>query len=326
MISAASVAERQIGRRADAGALERGARADDGAADCGRAELTGLHGGRRMGPPRRVMSAGLRLSYPLVFTSVMARAAQGGHGRAQQVGQHPTPRTRAGVAPRAAWADAAGRRAWRTCSYEGYGPGGGAVMVECRHRRPPRARLPEVRHAFALHGGNLGADGSVSYLFNTVGLMTYPPGTDEEQLMQVALEAGAEDVVPNADTSVEVLADPLEFDTRARDAHAPRLHAGDARRSPAGRRPRWNCGRGGAAHGAAARGARGAGRSTGRVLECRDIGRGPGAHLIRAHARRARSRPSSVRILGPRSGLAAYRLRCHRMPWHASWCTSHTAA
>ena len=71
----------------------------------------------------------------------------------------------------------------------------------------------QVRHAFARHGGNLGADGSVSYLFNTVGLMTYPPGTDEEALMRVALEAGAEDVVPSADHCVEVLADPLEFDT-----------------------------------------------------------------------------------------------------------------
>ena len=70
-----------------------------------------------------------------------------------------------------------------------------------------------MRRAFVQHGGQLGADGSVSYLFNTVGLMTYPPGTDEERLMQVALEAGAEDVVPNADTSMEVLADPLEFAT-----------------------------------------------------------------------------------------------------------------
>ena len=96
--------------------------------------------------------------------------------------------------------------------YEGYGPGGGAVMVECLTADRPGAAA-KVRHAFALHGGNLGADGSVSYLFNTVGLMTYPPGTDEEQLMQVALEAGAEDVVPNADTSVEVLADPLELDS-----------------------------------------------------------------------------------------------------------------
>ena len=70
-----------------------------------------------------------------------------------------------------------------------------------------------MRHAFAEHGGNIGADGSVAYLFNTVGLMAYPPGTDEEELMQVALEAGAEDVVPHADRSVEVLADPLELES-----------------------------------------------------------------------------------------------------------------
>ena len=96
--------------------------------------------------------------------------------------------------------------------YEGYGPGGAAVMVMCLTGDRSRTGA-QVRHAFAAHGGNLGADGSVAYLFNTVGLMTYPPGTDEERLMQVALEAGAEDVVPNADTSVEVLADPLELDS-----------------------------------------------------------------------------------------------------------------
>jgi transcriptional/translational regulatory protein YebC/TACO1 len=85
-------------------------------------------------------------------------------------------------------------------------------MVECI--TTDRKRMgAEVRRAFLQHGGQLGADGSVSYLFNTVGLLTYPPGTDEERLMQVALEAGAEDVVPSADTSVEVLADPLEFAT-----------------------------------------------------------------------------------------------------------------
>jgi len=96
--------------------------------------------------------------------------------------------------------------------YEGYGPGGAVVMVECI--TADRKRMgADVRRTFVKHGGQLGADGSVSYLFNTVGLMTYPPGTDEERLMQVALEAGAEDVVPNADSSVEVLADPLEFDT-----------------------------------------------------------------------------------------------------------------
>jgi len=99
----------------------------------------------------------------------------------------------------------------RPVRYEGYGPGGVAVMVECLTGDQLRLGA-QVRGAFLAHGGRLGAHGSVSYLFNTVGLMTYPPGTDEERLMQVALEAGAEDVVPNADHSVEVLADPLEFD------------------------------------------------------------------------------------------------------------------
>jgi YebC/PmpR family DNA-binding regulatory protein len=105
-----------------------------------------------------------------------------------------------------------GVKGWVAVRYEGYGPGGAAVMVECVTDDRGRAGA-KMRHAFAQHGGHLGADGSVSYLFNTVGLMTYPPGTDAERLMEVALEAGAEDVVPHADESVEVLADPAEFET-----------------------------------------------------------------------------------------------------------------
>jgi YebC/PmpR family DNA-binding regulatory protein len=104
------------------------------------------------------------------------------------------------------------REGLESVRYEGYGPGGAAVLVECLTSNRSRVGA-EVRRAFMQHGGHLGADGSVSYLFNTVGLMTYPPGTDEEQLMQAALEAGAEDVVAHGDTSVEVLADPLEFAT-----------------------------------------------------------------------------------------------------------------
>jgi YebC/PmpR family DNA-binding regulatory protein len=96
--------------------------------------------------------------------------------------------------------------------YEGYGPGGAAIVVDSvtddRGRTGSR-----VRETFTRHGGNLGAQGSVSYLFHKVGLMMFPPGTDEARLMQVALEAGAEDVVPNDDTSIEVLADPVEFET-----------------------------------------------------------------------------------------------------------------
>jgi YebC/PmpR family DNA-binding regulatory protein len=96
--------------------------------------------------------------------------------------------------------------------YEGYGPGGAAVLIECITDDGNRTRA-DLRRAFSEHGGHLGAEGSVSYLFNHVGLMTYPPGTDEERLMRAALEAGAEDVVPNSDRSIEVLADPMEFET-----------------------------------------------------------------------------------------------------------------
>jgi YebC/PmpR family DNA-binding regulatory protein len=95
--------------------------------------------------------------------------------------------------------------------YEGYGPGGAAVLIECVTDDRNRTRA-DLRRAFSEHGGQLGAEGSVSYLFNHVGLMTYPPGTDEDRLMRAALEAGAEDVVPNSDHSIEVLADPMEFE------------------------------------------------------------------------------------------------------------------
>jgi transcriptional/translational regulatory protein YebC/TACO1 len=107
--------------------------------------------------------------------------------------------------------------------FEGYGPGGAAVMVDCLTHDRARSGA-KLRSTFDRFGGNLGADGSVSYLFNTVGLMTYPPGTDEEQLMRVALEAGAEDVVPSDDCSVEVLADPQDFDT----VRAMLIHSGFA--------------------------------------------------------------------------------------------------
>jgi YebC/PmpR family DNA-binding regulatory protein len=100
--------------------------------------------------------------------------------------------------------------------YEGYGPGGVALMVDCltdnRHRTGA-----DVRHTFAENGGVLGASGSVAYLFNQVGLLTYPPGTDDEELLAAALDAGAEDVVANRDGSLDVLTDPIDFETvRAR--------------------------------------------------------------------------------------------------------------
>jgi YebC/PmpR family DNA-binding regulatory protein len=111
-----------------------------------------------------------------------------------------------------------------TVRYEGYGPGGAALMVDCLTDNRDRT-VADVRHAFAVCGGSLGASGSVAYLFNQVGLITYPPGTSEDRLMEVALEAGAEDVLASADGSLEVLTDPLDFETvRARlaaDGFAP---------------------------------------------------------------------------------------------------------
>ncbi|NIG62695.1 MAG: YebC/PmpR family DNA-binding transcriptional regulator [Serratia symbiotica] len=78
--------------------------------------------------------------------------------------------------------------------YEGYGPGGTAVMIECLSDNRNRT-VAEVRHAFTKCGGNLGTDGSVAYLFTKKGVITYAPGVDEDALMEASLEAGAEDIV-----------------------------------------------------------------------------------------------------------------------------------
>ncbi|WP_444912138.1 YebC/PmpR family DNA-binding transcriptional regulator [Microbulbifer sp. PAAF003] len=87
--------------------------------------------------------------------------------------------------------------------YEGYGVGGVAVLVECLTDNRNRT-VAEVRHAFTKRGGNLGTDGSVSYLFTRKGQMFYETGVDEDALMEAALEAGAEDIESNDDGSVEV--------------------------------------------------------------------------------------------------------------------------
>ncbi len=87
--------------------------------------------------------------------------------------------------------------------YEGYGPNGVAVMVDCLTDNRNRT-VSEVRHAFTKSGGNLGTDGSVSYLFTKQGMMTYPSGSDEDTIMEAALEAGADDIVSNDDGSIEV--------------------------------------------------------------------------------------------------------------------------
>jgi YebC/PmpR family DNA-binding regulatory protein len=101
--------------------------------------------------------------------------------------------------------------AYEEIRYEGYGVGGAAVMVDCLTDNRTRT-VAEVRHAFTKNGGNLGADGSVAYLFKHCGQVVFAPGTSEERVMEAALEAGAEDVVTNEDGSIEVISTPHEFE------------------------------------------------------------------------------------------------------------------
>ena len=95
--------------------------------------------------------------------------------------------------------------------YEGYGPAGAAVLVECLTDNRTRT-VAEVRHAFTKNGGNLGSDGSVAYLFRHVGQFIFAPGTSEDRVTEAALDAGAEDVVKNDDGSVELICAPADFD------------------------------------------------------------------------------------------------------------------
>ncbi|MCI0655063.1 MAG: YebC/PmpR family DNA-binding transcriptional regulator [Methylococcaceae bacterium] len=94
--------------------------------------------------------------------------------------------------------------------YEGYAPGGVAVLVDCLTDNRNRT-VGEVRHAFTKAGGNLGTDGSVAYLFQKVGILSFAAGQNEERLMEAAIEAGADDVVMHSDGSLEVLTSPENF-------------------------------------------------------------------------------------------------------------------
>lgn len=94
--------------------------------------------------------------------------------------------------------------------YEGYGPGGTAVMVDCMTDNRNRT-ASEVRHAFSKAGGNLGTDGSVAYLFTKRGILSYAPGADEDAIMDAALDAGAEDVISNDDGSIDVYTLPEDM-------------------------------------------------------------------------------------------------------------------
>lgn len=105
---------------------------------------------------------------------------------------------------------------YQEVTYEGYGPGGVAVMVQCMTDNRNRT-VAEVRHVFSKFGGNLGADGSVAYMFNHVGLLSLASGADEEQVMEVAIDAGAEDVIVNDDGSIDVLTGPADYN-KVKDA------------------------------------------------------------------------------------------------------------
>lgn len=95
--------------------------------------------------------------------------------------------------------------------YEGYGIGGASLIIDCTTDNRTRT-VADVRHILTKHGGNLGTEGSVSFQFKHCGDFVFAPGTDEDQVMEVALEAGADDVVTNDDGSVEAFCEPASFD------------------------------------------------------------------------------------------------------------------
>ncbi len=95
--------------------------------------------------------------------------------------------------------------------YEGYGIGGAAIIVDTMTDNRVRT-VAEVRHAFSKHGGNMGTEGSVAFQFKNVGQIIFAPGTNEDKVMEVALEAGADDVVTDDDGAIEVLTAPAEFE------------------------------------------------------------------------------------------------------------------
>lgn len=95
-------------------------------------------------------------------------------------------------------------------TYEGYGPGGIAVFVEATTDNINRT-VAEVRHAFSKNGGNMGTNGSVAFMFKNIGIFNFAPGVDEDKLMEVAIEAGADDVVGEEDGSFEVITSPETF-------------------------------------------------------------------------------------------------------------------
>ena len=99
---------------------------------------------------------------------------------------------------------------YESLTYEGYATNGVAVLIECLTDNRNRT-VAEVRHAFSKFGGNLGTDGSVAYLFSKIGVLNFAPGTSEEEIMEAALDAGADDVVAEEDDSIEVITTPETY-------------------------------------------------------------------------------------------------------------------
>ena len=100
---------------------------------------------------------------------------------------------------------------YKEIRYEGYGIGGAAIIVDCMTDNRVRT-VAEVRHAFSKYGGNMGTEGSVAFQFKHVGQFVFAPGTSEDKVMEVALDAGADDVITDADGAVEVLCAPPQFE------------------------------------------------------------------------------------------------------------------
>jgi len=111
--------------------------------------------------------------------------------------------------------------------YEGYGIGGAAIIVDTMTDNHVRT-VAEVRHAFSKYGGNMGTTGSVAFQFKNVGQLVFAPGTDEDKVMEVALEAGADDVITDEDGAIEVLTAPSEFETVKNALQAAGLEPADA--------------------------------------------------------------------------------------------------
>ena len=111
--------------------------------------------------------------------------------------------------------------------YEGYAHGGVAVMVDCLTDNRNRT-VAEVRHAFSKYGGTLGTDGSVDYLFTKRGILTFAPGSDEDAIIEAALETGAVDVISNEDGAIEVVTEPDDFEAVREGLKADDLVAEEA--------------------------------------------------------------------------------------------------